>query len=309
MVNALDRNQENGPESRLRYQVIDMLELSGAMPRVWKQPENWHNWRNRFIEQEHRGSRKGVSVLFATVRNLQSLWSATSSVLKQAHPHWGPRKIRIIYARKLGVNLTNQGLALAGASTDRIPSVSSLKQVLEHSGLMVKRVQKRSSESGRLSSGRKGQAPNKVWTVDFKGWWLNPDSVRIEPLTVRDEFSRMLLELRAVENAKTGTIKAYFERLFEMPGLPDAIRMDNGPPFASPNGLFGLSQLSVCGSPWASPWNEATRLALKTMAHTSGCIWTCAGNCRQNESDGTSMPSISGGTNLITTFGRTNLLE
>jgi hypothetical protein len=82
-------------------------------------------------------------------------------VLKQAHPHWGPRKIRIIYARKLGVNLTNQGLALAGASTDRIPSVSSLKQVLEHSGLMVKRVQKRSSESGRLSSGRKGQAPTE----------------------------------------------------------------------------------------------------------------------------------------------------
>ena len=36
-----------------------------------------------------------------------------------------------------------------------------------------------------------------------------------------------------------------FERLFERHGLPQAIRSDNGAPFASAHGLFGLSRLSV----------------------------------------------------------------
>src|SRR3954464_1327086 len=36
-----------------------------------------------------------------------------------------------------------------------------------------------------------------------------------------------------------------FERLFQERGLPRAIRSDNGVPFASPNGLFNLSKLSV----------------------------------------------------------------
>src|SRR5262249_23212640 len=36
-----------------------------------------------------------------------------------------------------------------------------------------------------------------------------------------------------------------FEQLFAERGLPTAIRSDNGVPFASPNGLFNLSRLSV----------------------------------------------------------------
>lgn len=36
-----------------------------------------------------------------------------------------------------------------------------------------------------------------------------------------------------------------FERAFKEFGLPDAIRTDNGLPFASPNALYGLSKLSV----------------------------------------------------------------
>ena len=36
-----------------------------------------------------------------------------------------------------------------------------------------------------------------------------------------------------------------FERLFADRGLPQAIRSDNGVPFASPNALFNLSKLAV----------------------------------------------------------------
>ncbi len=36
-----------------------------------------------------------------------------------------------------------------------------------------------------------------------------------------------------------------FERVFKEFGLPQAIRTDNGVPFASPHALFGLSKLAV----------------------------------------------------------------
>jgi hypothetical protein len=79
-------------------------------------------------------------------------------------------------------------------------------------------------EGGRLSSGRRGQAPNEVWTVDFKGWWRSGKTGRCEPLTIRDEFSRYVLELRALDNARSQTVREAFGRIFERHGLPEAIR-------------------------------------------------------------------------------------
>jgi len=99
-------------------------------------------------------------------------------------------------------------------------------------------------QSGRLFSGRKAQAPNEVWTVDFKGWWY-AQGQRCEPLTVRDEFSRYVLELRAMADARGETVRVCFERLFERHGVPTAIRSDNGAPFASDQGVLGLSRLSA----------------------------------------------------------------
>ena len=149
--------------------------------------------------------------------------------LKYAHPMWGPRKIRELYLRRHG----------------RAASESSFKRVLERSGLTQKRKRRAVTESGRLCFGRKAQEPNEVWTVDFKGWWWN-GTERCEPLSVRDEFSRYVLELRAVENAKAQTVRKHFEWLFERHGLPQAIRSDNGSPFASTRSVYGLSRLSAC---------------------------------------------------------------
>jgi hypothetical protein len=109
---------------------------------------------------------------------------------------------------------------------------------------MPRRV-KRSAETGGLASGVKAERPNEVWTVDFKGWWKDRAGLRVEPLTVRDEFSRMLLEMRALEDARTETVRVCFERLFEVHGLPGAIRSDNGSPFASAQAVLGLSRLSA----------------------------------------------------------------
>jgi hypothetical protein len=62
---------------------------------------------------------------------------------------------------------------------------------------------------------------------------------------VRDEHSRYVLEVRALEDARSETVRKSFEQLFERHGLPQAMRSDNGSPFASVRGLFGLSRLSA----------------------------------------------------------------
>jgi transposase InsO family protein len=151
--------------------------------------------------------------------------------LKGAHMHWGARKIRALYWRKKGGR--------------EVPSESSFKRVLERAGFVERRKRRIAREGGRLASGRKAQAPNEVWTTDFKGWWRGGKGERVEPLTVRDEYSRMILEVRAVEDARTETIRACFEELFERHGLPAAIRSDNGSPFASTRAVLGLSRLSA----------------------------------------------------------------
>ena len=149
---------------------------------------------------------------------------------KQAHRHWGPRKIRELYLRRHG----------------EAASESSFKRVLARAGLTEpRRRRQRSTEAGRLWSGRQGQAPNEVWTVDFKGWWYDGQGKRCEPLTVRDEHSRYVLELRRMPDARTGTVRQCFEGLFERHGLPGAIRSDNGSPFAQVQGVRGLSRLSA----------------------------------------------------------------
>ena len=49
----------------------------------------------------------------------------------------------------------------------------------------------------------------------------------------------------ALESTRKLPVIEAFRRLFIERGLPDAIRSDNGLPFASPNGLYNLSKLSV----------------------------------------------------------------
>jgi transposase InsO family protein len=54
-----------------------------------------------------------------------------------------------------------------------------------------------------------------------------------------------VLLCEAMQTTREELALTAFERLFAERGLPLAIRSDNGVPFASTNGLFNLSKLSV----------------------------------------------------------------
>lgn len=151
--------------------------------------------------------------------------------LKIAHSKWGPKKIRELYRRKY--------------SNEDLPSESSFKRVLNKAGLTIKRRRRKVTPSARLHTGYVAESSNDVWTVDFKGWWCGGDGNRIEPLTVRDEFSKKILDVRLLANTKTESVKQCFLQLFKTYGIPKRIRSDNGSPFASNRSLLGLSRFSV----------------------------------------------------------------
>ena len=188
-----------------------------------------YKWRERFYQHGYEGMMELSRRPLGHAKELGEAVICEIIRLKHAHPRWGPRKLRDIYQRLHG----------------QVPSESSFKRVLEHVGLVEKRRVRPPSQAGRISAGRKASAPNEIWTVDFKGWWYGANGCRCEPLTVRDECTRYVLEVRALADARTQTVRACFERLFERHGIPEAIRSDNGAPFASSTGVLGLSKLSA----------------------------------------------------------------
>ena len=192
-------------------------------------PKTGYKWRERFLEYGLAGMNELSRRPQGHAKELGEAVVCEIVRLKGAHPSWGPRKLRKVYERTHWA----------------VPSESSFKRVLHRAGLVQARRLRKRSQSGRLFSGRQATAPNQVWTVDFKGWWRVAGGRRCEPLTVRDECTRYVLEIRAVPDARSQTVRHCFERLFERHGLPGAIRSDNGAPFASESAVLGLSKLSA----------------------------------------------------------------
>lgn len=87
--------------------------------------------------------------------------------------------------------------------------------------------------------------PNDLWCANFKGEFKLGNGRYCYPLTVTDQASRMILVCEALESAKEQPLIEAFVRVFRQRGLPAAIRSDNGLLFASPNGLYNPSRLSV----------------------------------------------------------------
>jgi len=167
------------------------------------------------------------------VRYANQLPTQVESLIVQAKrdkPHWGARKIRELLVRRL-------------AGETRIPATSTIHAVLDRHGLVRRMGRKRHKAQGTpLSSGAN---PNDLWCTDFKGEFRLGDGRYCYPLTVTDHASRFLLLCEAHQSTRESPVISAFERLFAERGLPQAIRSDNGLPFASPNGLFNLSKLSV----------------------------------------------------------------
>ena len=150
---------------------------------------------------------------------------------KKDKPHWGARKIRELLVRRLAGDI-------------RIPATSTVHAVMDRHGLVTRRGKRRrnKAQGTPLSA---ANHPNDLWCTDFKGEFKLGNRRYCYPLTVTDQASRFILACEALDSTRELPVIAAFQRLFAERGLPKAIRSDNGLPFASPNGLYNLSKLSV----------------------------------------------------------------
>jgi len=183
--------------------------------------------------------------------------------LKKDFPDWGAPKIRE-RLRRLGLGV-------------RCPAISTVHAVLDRHGLVTRRRRRRAKAEGTTLSWP--AQPNALWCADYKGEFMLANRHYCYPLTITDFASRYLLTCEALETTRETFAFPVFERVFTEFGLPQAIRTDNGVPFASPNALYGLSRLSVWwlrlgiqierirpGHPEQNGRHERMHLTLKTEA-------------------------------------------
>jgi putative transposase len=156
-------------------------------------------------------------------------WIQRITQERKRHRHWGPKKIQACLLRRYG----------------QAPAIVTIARWLQRLQL-VKRRRRRPRKACWLAVPplTRATAPNQVWTADFKGWFRTGNGQRIEPLTVRDLFSRYVLVIRLLPDQRWRPTQAVFTQLFRRQGLPRVIRTDNGGPFAS-TGPARLSRLSA----------------------------------------------------------------
>lgn len=190
-----------------------------------------YKWRERFLKNGLAGLAELSRKPLGNSKQIAENTVCELVRIKFTKKNWGPKKIRQVYI---------------GNHPDLpVPSLSTVNRVLRKAGLQSTRKRKRHPPGERIQVRAPANAPNDVWTVDFKGWWYTEKQEKCEPLTVRDQYSRYILSIRILKKGDISSVKREFERLFNLYGLPKVIRSDNGSPFACVQGILGLTKLSV----------------------------------------------------------------
>lgn len=187
-----------------------------------------YKWLDRFQQNGRAGLAERSRAPHHSPQAIAEDTAETIVAERQKHPTWGARKIR--------QRLERQEPETAW------PAASSIGELLKREGLIPVRRRRRRTPPHTEPLAH-AQAPNQVWCADFKGWFYCGDGVRCDPFTVTDAWSRYLLRCRATEKTDGPHVRAVMEAVFREYGLPEAIRTDNGSPFASraPGGLSRLS--------------------------------------------------------------------
>lgn len=188
-----------------------------------------YKWRDRFMKG-------GKNNLVDRSRAPLNITRKTSDEIcqliiekKLAHKYWGPKKVLD--------NLKKHDPSL------KLPADSTAGEILKRAGLVKKR-RKRWSVPANEQAFTETQKNNQVWGVDYKGQFKLGNQEMCYPLTITDNHSRYLLRCQALQSTRYDDAKKWMEQTFREYGLPDAIRSDNGTPFAS-IAAGGISRLSM----------------------------------------------------------------
>jgi putative transposase len=229
-VTTLPWKETSPVEERLKFvnACIDKEDTMTALCRRFEiSRKTGYKWLDRYLvglEVDDRSSRPKTSPT-AVERDMEA---AILSARRQ-RPKWGARKLRAALQR------AHPGVAF--------PSVSTFAAILKRNGLITPRRRRRRTPPSTAPLAH-AHGPNALWCIDFKGDFL-VGTRRCYPLTITDAFSRYLIACIALPDTKVTTVRRAMKPVFEVFGLPEAIRSDNGSPFAAASSLHGLTELSL----------------------------------------------------------------
>lgn len=190
-----------------------------------------YKFKRRFEAQGRRGLQDKPRRREDTLHLGQDQWRRRLIRLRRAHPSWGARKLRWLLDRRF--------------SSSGLPSERTLQRWLAHAGLSrVRRPRRRRAVFGPPRAATVASRSNAIWTFDLKGWFLTTDGSKVEPLTVRDLWSRYVLWSRPLAPRSDGNLRRVCRRLFRRYGCPAVIRCDLGAPFYG-DGPSGFTRLSL----------------------------------------------------------------
>lgn len=184
------------------------------------QEEGWEALEERDRRHHHHPYETEQDVKDAIIRE------------RKQHPRWGARKIRVLLQR-------NPEIAI-----DAIPSETTVNAIMKRAGLVVPR------RKGRRRIEPQNpyfdpEAPNEIWSTDFKGKFRLGNRMYCNPLTIADSCSRYLFAIHGLERADTEHCKPIFEKVFRENGLPEYMHSDNGAPFGNSASLRRMTRLAV----------------------------------------------------------------
>jgi putative transposase len=188
----------------------------------------------KWLKRYRRGRMRGLSDRSRRPRcvaaQTDACWLRRVRRWRGRHPTWGARKLRHCLCQRFGAR--------------GVPAVATINRWLRRWGLTRGRRRRRPGPTLVVAAPPLARRCHEVWTVDFKGWYRTADRRRVEPLTVRDLYSRYGLCIVLLRSQAMAEARPHFQRLFAVHGPPERIRCDNGTPFGA-GGPTGLTRLSA----------------------------------------------------------------
>lgn len=214
----------------VRQMISGRLSVRELCQRFRISRQTAYKWRHRYRQRRLSGLKDRSRRPLRSPQKTSLFWLRRVRRWRQKLPTWGARKLRHQLTRRFGE---------LGA-----PSAATISRWLKRWGLSRGRARRRRGPVILRRAIRVARHCHDVWTVDFKGWYRTGAGTRVEPLTVRDLYSRYGLEVALLRTQSIAATRREFMRIFAKHGLPERIRCDNGSPFGG-GGPTGLTRLSA----------------------------------------------------------------
>jgi len=173
-------------------------------------PDTFYRWRARYADEGLDGLEDRSSRPARSPGRIDAALEHQIVALRQAHPRWGPRRLRAELRRR---------------GHEQPPARSTIERVLWRNGLM--------DASARAVPATKPlrrfvrSAPNELWQTDAMEWPL-PDGSIVQILSVLDDHSRLCCAATAFATLSGEHAIAAFDTAAEAYGLPHSVLSDRG---------------------------------------------------------------------------------